>query len=92
MQNINPNSLGQAPENLPVIATADRAVVAVPRIRAKARPNVLDQREKLGAIVSSLFEDVSGSLRNAMKDHGIDIGPVRIPWRVLTDDQDAIAT
>jgi hypothetical protein len=90
MQNIYPDSLGQPPENLPVIATEDRAVVPLPRIRAKVRPNVLAQREQLAAIVSNVFDDLCGSLTNAMKDHGIDIGPVRIPWRVLTNDQDAI--
>jgi hypothetical protein len=90
MQNIYPDSLGKPPENLPVIATADHAEAPVPKIRANAGLDVSGQREELGAVVSGLFDDLCGSFTNAMKDYGIDIGLVRIPWRPITDDQDAI--
>ncbi len=90
MHNIYPDSLGQPPENLPVIATADDAAAPVPEIQADAGLNVSGQREELSAAVSRLFDDLCGSFTSAMKDYGIDIGPVRIPWRAITDDQDAI--
>lgn len=90
MQNINPNSLGKAPANLPVVArSAHRVATSRPSTQTRESSQESDHRNLL-AVVDSLFTQLCGSFMRAMSEHGLDIGPVHIPWRPETSDRDTI--
>jgi hypothetical protein len=79
-----------APDKLPVLDGLP-VVISRPHDQARVAPSESDRDGRnLVAVVNSCFDQLSDSLKRAMRDHGIEVGRARIGWGVTTSEADAI--
>ncbi len=90
MQNINPNSLGQPPENLPVIVDTPVPMTAEVEGRPRHVRRGLSTPPELHEKVTSLIDELMGTFIRAMKRRGIRVADVHISWLPELDAEEAM--